>query len=128
MRLLLPFFSPLALAAGCTSTGGDSDSAGVVDTDTDDGVDTEDTFECPTPEMHVTGDDPPVVGDYWEVFLWCDETLMTGAMHMSIDPPTMATIEDYHLTFNEEGTGTLSVQVGTIKAEREVVVGPAESP
>lgn len=128
MRLLLLFLSPLALAVGCTSTAGDSDSAGVVDTDTDDEVDTEDTFECPTPEMHVTGNDPPVVGDYWEVFLWCDDTLMTGAMHMSIDPPTMATIENYYLTFNEEGTGTLSVQVGTIRAEREVVVGPAEGP
>jgi len=127
VRLLLPFLSPLALALGCTSTGDDSDSAPVVDTD-DDPVDTEDTFECPTPEMHVTGNDPPVVGDYWEVFLWCDNTLMTGAMHMSIDPPTLATIEDYHLTFNEAGTGTLAVQVGTIKAEREVIVGAVESP
>lgn len=109
-------FSPLS---GCAAPG--DDSGAVVDSG--DPVDTHDDFECPTPELHVNGDDPPVVGDYWEVFLWCDDTLMTGTMLMRIDPPALADIEDYHLTFNEAGAGTLFVQVGSIRGERTVDVG-----
>ena len=121
--MLVSFPTILALGAltGCAAPGDDSGAI----SDSGDPVDTQDHFECPTPEIRVSGDDPPVVDDYWEVFLWCDNTLMTGAMHMGIDPPSMATIEDYHLTFNEAGVGTLSVQVGTIKGEREVDVGSA---
>ena len=117
--LTILLLNPLS---GCTSaTEGDSGE----EVDNEDTEDTEEPFECPTPEIHVNGEDPPVVGAYWEVFLWCDNTLMTGAMHMGIDPPSMATIEDYHMVYNEAGTGVLSVQVGTIKAEREVIVGAA---
>jgi hypothetical protein len=43
-------------------------------------------------------------------------------MHMSIDPPSLATIDDYHMTYNEAGSGVLAVQVGTLKAERAVEV------
>ena len=98
----------------------EDDSGVVVDTSPED--DTRDDFSCPTPEMRVNGEDPPSVGDYWEVFLWCGDTLMTGAMHMSIDPPSLATIDDYHMTYNEAGSGVLAVQVGTLKAERAVEV------
>lgn len=108
----------LAALSGCAPAGGDSGA--VVDTQPQ--ADTDDDFSCPTPEIHVTGNDPAKVGDTWDVFLWCGDTLMTGAMHMSIDPPTMGTVSDYHLTFNEAGTGTLDVQVGTIRAERTVEV------
>lgn len=106
------------LSAGCTAKGGDT--AEPVDTSPQN--DTEDDFSCPTPEVHVTGNDPARVGDSWDVFLWCGDTLMTGAMHMSIDPPTMGTVDDYHLTFNEAGTGLLEVQVGSLKADRTVEV------
>ncbi|MSP55532.1 MAG: hypothetical protein EXR69_08015 [Myxococcales bacterium] len=109
------------LLAACAAPVAD-DSAPVAIDEPDD---TDDDFTCETPEIHVNGNDPPVVGDYWEVLLWCDDTLLMGAMHMSIVPPDMATIEDYTMTFNLSGTGALSVQVGTIKATRDVVVSEA---
>jgi hypothetical protein len=116
----LPLASLMALFAlgGCGPKVED-DSGPVVDTSP---VDDTEEFSCPTPEMRVNGEDPPSVGDYWEVFLWCGNTLMTGAMHMSIDPPSLATIDDYHMTYNEAGSGVLSVQVGSLRDERAVEV------
>lgn len=116
---------PLALALLAACAGGrPDDSAPPANTDVDTHDDGDD-FTCETPELHINGADPPSVGDYWEVLLWCDDTLMTGAMHMSIDPPEMATIEDNTMTFNLAGTGVLSVQVGTIQTARDVVVSEA---
>lgn len=122
-----PIAAIAALLALCTGLAAcaapvTDDSAPV---DTQEPEDNNDDFTCDTPELHINGNDPPTVGDYWEVLLWCDNTLMTGAMHMSIEPPDMATIEDYTMTFNLAGTGTLSVQVGTIETSREVVVSEA---
>ncbi len=116
MRLTL-LLALTACTGGPDDTGVDTADSAPQDSDTDE------EFSCPTPEIRVNGDDPPAIGTYWEVFLWCDNTLMTGAMHMSIVPATMATIEDYSMTFNEAGEGVLAVQVGSIRAERAVEVG-----
>ena len=120
LPLALPLAGLMSLFAlvGCGPKV-EEDSSPVVDTSPEE--DTEE-FSCPTPEMRVNGEDPPSVGDYWEVFLWCGNTLMTGAMHMSIDPPSLATIDDYHMTYNEAGSGVLSVQVGSLRDERAVEV------
>ena len=121
-RLVVALLCVAALPA-CSAQG--DDTAANTDTDTFDTVDTNEQFTCDNPEIHVNGTQPPSVGDYWEVLLWCDNTLMTGAMHMSIDPPDMATIEDYKLTWNLAGTGSLTVQVGTIAASEDVTVAEA---
>lgn len=93
--------------------------------------DTDGDFNCDfnrdSPEIRVNGEDPPSVGTEWDVFLWCGDVLMTGAMHISIDPPELAVIEDYQLTFVADGDGLLEVQVGSIRAERAVTVSPGAS-
>ncbi len=79
---------------------------------------------CDAITMEVHGTDPPVVGDEWTVWLYCDDALLTGAMLLQLDPPELATVEDNVAVFLTEGEGILRMQVGSRRAEREVSVGP----
>jgi hypothetical protein len=126
MRLSLPASLIVASILACAGKSDSADSEVPVDTGetTDPYTGTTEPFSCPTPEIHVGGEDPPVVGNEWDVFLWCDSTLMTGPMSVMVDPPSLATIEKYHIVWVESGTAHLTVQVGSLKAERDVEVGP----
>ncbi len=84
---------------------------------------TDDTFTCDVPELKVNGEDPPAVGDEWTVFLWCGDTLMTGAMVLSFTPPELAEVTDNVALFVEPGDGVMKLQVGRYWQERDVSVG-----
>lgn len=109
-----------ALLGACTGkdedTGGDT-SPEVVDTGDYQGV------ECDVTEIRVDGNDPPVVGDTWSIFLWCDDALLTGAMVVQFTPPEVAELEENVATFVEPGSATLNVQVGRHRASRDVKIG-----
>lgn len=80
---------------------------------------------CDAVTMRVDGADPPVVGDTWTVWLYCDDALLTGAAVLQVDPPSLATIEDNRATFVETGAGTVRLQVGSRRGEQAVKVGAA---
>ena len=108
----------LGLGSGGDDTGG---SVLLVDTaDTEE--DSEDEGGCEEVTLKVIGDEPPVVGDTWVVWLYCDDALMTGVMVVQIDPTDFALIEDNEVTFVTAGTGTLTVQTGSFRFEEEVTV------
>ena len=73
--------------------------------------------------IDVNGEDPPVVGDLWTVWLYCDEALLTGTQILQFDPPELATVTDNNATFLIAGEGTMRIQVGSKRSERAVVVG-----
>jgi len=77
---------------------------------------------CEEIRLEVGGNDPPVVGDVWLVWLYCDEALLTGTMLLQFSPPELASVEDNEATFLSAGTGTMRMQVGSKWQEREVVV------
>lgn len=85
-----------------------------------------DVEECASTEIRYNGPDAPVVAETWEVFLWCDDALHSGAMRASSDPLEFVEYDDSGsalvATFLMKGTGTLFLQSGRIKAEREVTV------
>lgn len=89
-------------------------------------VDTEDSASnqptCDTPEIRVNGDDPPAVGDEWGIFLWCDDTLLTGATVVRFDPPEIAELYENNATFVEAGDAMLYMQVGRYNGSRAVTV------
>lgn len=87
-----------------------------------------DVEECASTEIRYNGSDAPAVGDTWEVLLVCDDAVHAGASKASSDPLDFVSYDDSGsalvATFLLEGTGTLFLQSGRIKAEREVTVGP----
>lgn len=76
--------------------------------------------------LDIDGNDPPIVGDTWRVWLYCDEALLTGTMLLQFTPPELASVEDNLATFLASGTGTMRMQVGSKWQEREVEVAVAE--
>lgn len=99
----------------------------VVDTGPDaEVVDTEDSGSdqptCDTAEIRVDGEDPPTVGDEWNIFLWCDDTLLMGATIVRFDPPEIAELYENTATFVEPGEAVLYMQVGRYTGSRTVTV------
>lgn len=93
------------------------------ETEEDSETEPDDTFTCDVPELRINGEEPPIVGDVWTVFLWCGDTLMTGAMVLAFDPPTIAEVESNNAEFVEAGDAVMSLQVGRYAAEQDVTVG-----
>ncbi len=125
-RLALPLIALVACLQACAPKA--DDSAGAVDTH---GNSDTNTFSCPSPAIHVNGSatiPAPAVGDVWNVLIWCDSTLLTGAMHVTVDPPTMATIDANNVTWAVPGSASLFVQDGTIQATEDVTVADAGTP
>lgn len=89
-------------------------------------VDTDDSGSyqpaCETPDIRVDGEDPPAVGDEWNIFLWCDDTLLTGATVVRFDPPEIAELYENSATFVEAGDAMLYMQVGRYNGSRAVTV------
>lgn len=79
---------------------------------------------CDEVSIHVTGNDPPTIGDEWMVYLWCDNALLTGAMVVYLDPADFAELRENEVTFLQEGEATLHVQVGSYQSDRPVKVIP----
>lgn len=80
---------------------------------------------CESLTLVVDGEDPPVVGDTWTLWMYCDEALVTGAMILQADPPDLATITDNNATFLRVGAGVMRLQVGNRQLEQAVEVGEA---
>lgn len=80
---------------------------------------------CDAVTLQVNGADPPVVGDVWTVWLYCDDALLTGAMILQFDPPELASVQDNSAVFLTEGKGVVRMQVGSRRAEQSVTVGAA---
>lgn len=80
---------------------------------------------CDAITLRVDGNDPPVVGDAWTVWLYCDDALLTGTTILQFDPPDLATVTDNNATFLAAGEGLVRMQVGSRRAERDVVVAAA---
>ena len=66
----------------------------------------------------------PKVGTSWYVLLWCDNILEQGPSVLQVSPPSLATVDptDPILTFEKTGYGTVSMQVGTLYAENDIVI------
>lgn len=99
-----------------TDTGEDADDSEVQDSGSD-------QPECETADIRINGNDPPVVGDTWTIFLWCSDTLLTGATVVRFDPPQIAELYENEATFIEAGDAMLYMQVGRYTGERSVTVG-----
>jgi hypothetical protein len=106
----------LLLLAACTGDA-PQDTAPIEEVD-----DTPTVDPCEVLEIHVTGDDPPQVGDEWTLWMWCDNALMTGAMRLSFDPPEFATVSENRAQFLLVGDATLTLQVGSRRLSRDVTV------
>jgi hypothetical protein len=110
MRRSIPL---LVLVTACGS-GEESDSDEIIEVD---------TYEpCGEVTIDVEGPSAPVVGDSWQVFLHCDDAIMTGAYVVRLDPTDFATIDVNTVTFVKAGTATLKVQSGSQRAEMSVTV------
>lgn len=103
--------------------GPDPVDTGTADTGEPADTDTYDRPDCDEPEIRVSGSDPPLVGDEWTIFLWCEDTLLTGAMVVQFDPPEVAELDENIATFIESGEATLYVQVGRYSNSRAVTIG-----
>lgn len=112
----------VALWSLVACTGKVEDSAEPADTDYDpppQGTTCEELW------IKVNGEEPPVVGDTWTVWLYCDDALLTGTFILGVDPPTAATIEQdtTNLTWVEAGPATVNLQVGSRRGSLDVEVG-----
>lgn len=98
-------------------------AGGAEETDTDEPVDTEDTYvPCTDTWIEFEGPEAPRVGDSWTVYLYCDGALMMGAMILRFEPPEFATLDENVATFQQAGTAVMKVQMGTYREEMEVTV------
>ena len=78
--------------------------------------------ECDSLEIRADGNDPPVVGDVWTIFLICDDVLLAGASHVGLDPAESATANENVLTWAQPGPAVITLQTGRFKTTREVTV------
>lgn len=129
MRVVSCFPLIFALAA-CTvpGTGGDGEDeddggdGGAADGGSADGGST--TWEgCEETWIDYIGEDEPMVGDSWTVWLYCDDALLTGPTVIRFDPLDFATVQDNVVTWVRDGKGIMRVQTGAEWAELTVVVG-----
>ena len=98
---------------------------GVEPEDSDPGptpVDTEDKDPCGEVRVVFDGPQEPKVGDIWGVLLYCDEALLMGPMVIQVTPTSLATIGEQTITFVEAGTGTIRINSGAFRYEKEVEV------
>ena len=119
MRVLCSagLLSCAAFAAGCHHDTHDTSHVSPDDT-----VDSGTTdLSCAKLEIDFDGPDPPYVGDSWDLHFWCDGALITVAV-IRFDPPTLASVEEFTATFLEAGDGTLTMQYGAQREEKELTV------
>lgn len=66
----------------------------------------------------------PEVGDVWELRMFCDGVLMTGANLLKFTPPNVAVVdtEMTNATFVTAGEATMLLQSGNIQYFRDLVV------
>ena len=110
----------LVAFAACSKT---EDTGG--DTAVDDSPPESEGWDCDELYMKITGEEEPVVGDTWVVWLWCDDTLMAGVSRLSFDPPDFAMIDNNEATFLYAGSATMQMQVGAERATQKVTVAEA---
>lgn len=124
MKLVL-----LMMLAACGGEAGvDSAAAAVGDTGQEGRTDSDEPegkAGCEEVAIKVIGEEPPVVGDSWTLYLDCDGAVMTGTTVVRVDPADFATLADNVVTWTTAGTADLSVQVGSTRLVEEVTVGEA---
>jgi hypothetical protein len=111
-----------AMAVLCAALGACEGAADPVDTSppvVDEGSDYE---PCEVLEIDPLGPNPPGVGDQWTVWLRCDGATLTGVSVLRFTPSDFATLDGNVATFLYAGTATMSLQVGSEKAEMQVEV------
>lgn len=109
----------LAFASAC------GPPAEVVDTSPEPAVEDSPYEPCVELEIDPLGPSSPVVGDAWTVWLRCDGATLTGVSVLRFDPSDFATLDGNVCTFRYAGTATMTLQVGSEKAEMLVEVGEA---
>ncbi len=64
------------------------------------------------------------VGESWTVLLWCGDILEQGPSVLQITPPHLASVDTSNpiMTFEQTGSGTIYMQVGTYNAEEQITV------
>ena len=71
------------------------------------------TGGCEEVTLNYDGEDEPVVGDMWTVWLKCDGALLMGPSVLSVEPVEFAQIFDKTVTFAMAGSGDIRLQTGT---------------
>lgn len=87
-------------------------------------VDTNSKLECATMDIQpdLNDPDPPHVGDSWTIFLWCDDTLLTGASRVILTPPEAGTIAENVITWAEAGDVDVFMQTGVYKTTETISI------
>ena len=116
----MPLLAPLLLLIGC----GDPVTAETAEETTFTMTHTTETTDSGCDELFIEyyGEDEPVVGDTWTIWMKCDDITMMGASVIQFDPLDFALIEDNEITFQMEGTGLLMMQTGSFQAEMSIEV------
>lgn len=109
-----------ALASACETP------SGLVDTSPEDVVDDSPYEPCVELEIDPLGPNNPVVGDEWTVWLRCDGATLTGVSVLRFDPSDFASLDGNVCTFRYAGSATMTLQVGSEKAEMQVEVAEAQ--
>lgn len=119
MRSLWLRLAPLA----CATVACNRDQRELESDDTAIVQDTDDET-CTDYHVEVNGPEQPVVGDEWEVWLWCEDVLQVGASVVGSDPPDFVAIRGPNtIEFLYAGTGKLRIQVGNYRHYEPVTVG-----
>lgn len=117
----MPFLAPLLLLIGC---GEPVVAETAVETTVTTSITTEPTGSgCDKLIIEYYGEDEPVIGDTWTIWLKCDGVTMMGASVIQFDPLDFATLDENEVTFQREGTGILMMQTGSFQVEMTIVVG-----
>lgn len=66
--------------------------------------------------------DPPHVGDVWTVFLWCDDTLITGTSRFALNPPDAGVVNDNEITWAVAGDVELVMRTDVYEATETITV------
>lgn len=129
-RLLPAAFFALSLTACIVPGTGDEDDDDGTNTSGEDGGNAngndggaEEYEGCEETWVNYVGEDEPVVGDEWTVWLYCDDALLTGPMIIRFDPLDFATVYDNVVTWRQTGEAMMYVQTGAERAELTVTVG-----
>ena len=119
-------FWTLVLLVSCAPGMADNtndDAAGI-----DLPVDTGPEGEC-EPNIRVHGTRvseyaSPRLGETWTLHMWCDNSLVQGPSVLQVEPSGLADIDNFSdtLTWVSTGSGTISLQTGSIQSEEEVEV------
>ncbi len=109
----------MVVGAGCGEKSSEADTA----VDTGDERPESSGETCGVVELRPDGPPAPVVGDHWNLLLYCDDALLTGASTFRSDPADTVTFDEYVATFLVAGEVTITMQVGRYRDDVTVTVG-----